>query len=131
MPYVIAHAERRLKMKAAINVSQWLNDGKVNAFHIVTGILSLGVITFDGYNLFVYAGVLPLVMKELNISPTQAGAIASYTLAGAAFGSLVLGSIGDKIGRKNAILWYIALFSVSMFFSGLAKGVPSERMQDI
>jgi MFS transporter, AAHS family, benzoate transport protein len=113
--------ERLLKMKPAINVNQWLNEGKVSLFHVVTGILSLGVITFDGYNLFVYAGVLPLIMKELNISPTQVGAIASYTLLGAAFGSLVLGSIGDKIGRKNAILCYIVLFSVSMFFSGLAK----------
>jgi len=113
--------ERSLQMKPAINVNQWLNEGKVNLFHVITGILSLGVITFDGYNLFVYAGVLPLVMKELHITATQAGAIASYTLLGAALGSLVLGSLGDKIGRKNALLWYIALFSVSMFFSGLAK----------
>jgi MFS transporter, AAHS family, benzoate transport protein len=110
-------------MKPKINVNQWLNDGRINLFHVITGILSLGVITFDGYNLFVYAGVLPLVMKELHINPTQAGAIASYTLFGAALGSLVLGSIGDKIGRKNALLAYIVLFSVSMFFSGLAKSV--------
>jgi AAHS family benzoate transporter-like MFS transporter len=115
--------ERSSEMKPTINVNQWLNEGKVNLFHVVTGILSLGVITFDGYNLFVYAGVLPLVMKELGITATQAGAIASYTLLGAALGSLVLGSLGDEIGRKNAILWYIVLFSVSMFFSGLAKNV--------
>jgi len=110
-------------MKPTINVNQWLSEGKVNLFHILTGILSLGVITFDGYNLFVYSGVLPLVSQEFKLTPAQAGAFASYTLAGAAVGSLVLGSLGDKIGRKNALLWYIALFSVSMFFSGLAHSV--------
>ena len=110
-------------MKTTVNVNQWLNEGQFNIFHAVTGLLSLGVITFDGYNLFVYSGVLPLVTKEFHLNPTQAGAFASYTLAGAAVGSLVLGSLGDKIGRKNALLWYIVLFSVSMFFSGLAGSV--------
>ena len=103
----------------AINVNQWLNGSKLNAFHAFVFVLSLGIISFDGYDLFIYAGAIPLVMKEFHMNPAQAGAIASYMLMGAAIGALALGSLADNVGRKNALMFYIALFSVAMFLTAL------------
>jgi AAHS family benzoate transporter-like MFS transporter len=40
-------------------------------------------------------------------------------LLGAMIGALVLGSVADRVGRKNALMWYIALFSIGMFATGL------------
>lgn len=114
-------ASSGLSKGLAINVNQWLNGSKLNSFHFLVFVLSLGIISFDGYDLFIYAGAIPLVMKEFHMNPAQAGAIASYMLMGAAIGALVLGSLADKVGRKNALMFYIALFSVSMFLTALTN----------
>ena len=105
--------------KAVINVNQWLNSSKLNKFHAVLFILSIFIIAFDGYDLFIYAGSIPLVMKEFKMNPAYAGMIASYMLIGAALGSLVLASLADIVGRKNALLCYMTLFSIGMFLTGL------------
>ncbi|MGA3125704.1 MAG: MFS transporter [Candidatus Korobacteraceae bacterium] len=114
-----------VKGNSTINVNQWFNGAELNGFHWMVFVLSLGIIMFDGYDLFIYAGSIPLVMKEFHISPTMAGAIGSYMLAGAAIGALVLGSLADVVGRKNALMWFAALFSVSMFLTGLTHGATT------
>ena len=57
-------ASSGLSKGLAINVNQWLNGSKLNSFHFLVFVLSLGIISFDGYDLFIYAGAIPLVMKE-------------------------------------------------------------------
>lgn len=114
-----------LKANSTINVNQWFNGAQLNGFHWLVFVLSLGIISFDGYDLFIYAGSIPLVMKEFHMSPTMAGAIGSYMLAGAAIGALVLGSLADVVGRKNALMWFAALFSVAMFMTGLTHSITT------
>jgi len=83
------------------------------------------LLIFDGYDLFIYGVVLPVIMKEWGLTPLQAGALGSYALFGMMFGALVFGSLADRIGRKKGIAICFALFSGATIVNGFASS-PSE-----
>lgn len=83
------------------------------------------LLIFDGYDLFIYGVVLPVIMKEWGLTPLQAGALGSYALFGMMFGALAFGSLADRIGRKKGIAICFALFSGATILNGFASS-PSE-----
>lgn len=83
------------------------------------------IIIFDGYDLVIYGVVLPVLMKEWNLTPLQAGALGSYALFGVMAGALIFGPPSDKIGRKKAITICVVLFSGFTVLNGFAT-TPTE-----
>jgi MFS family permease len=86
-----------------------VSDSKFKLFHFYVIFLCFLIITGEGYNLFLYGSVLPLLTQEWSISPVQAGLIGSYGLIGMMFGSIIFGYIADKIGRKKVIMLSVVL----------------------
>ena len=106
----------------SIPVNTSLDDAKFNSFHL-TVIIALGALfVIDGYDLSVYGGTVPLLLKAFHMGPAYAGVVGGYSLMGAAVGALGLGSLADKIGRKYTILFCFSLFCVVMFLTGLTNG---------
>jgi len=99
-----------------VYVTNLIDDAKFNRFHGIILFWCAFVIVFDGYDLVIYGSVLPLLMKEWGLTPTQAGSLGSVALIGMMIGALIFGPLADKIGRKNVILFCLALFSL---FTGL------------
>ena len=100
----------------SINVANMIDESKFNRFHGLVLFWCAFVIVFDGFDLVVYGSVLPALMEEWSLTPTQAGALGSVALLGMMFGALIFGPLADKIGRKNVIFFCVALFSL---FTGL------------
>jgi AAHS family benzoate transporter-like MFS transporter len=108
-----------------IDVHAVIDGARFGRFHgLVTGLCAL-LLIFDGYDLFIYGVVLPVIMKEWGLTPMQAGALGSYALFGMMFGALVFGSLADRIGRKKGIAICFALFSVATVINGFTT-TPSE-----
>ena len=108
-----------------IDVHSVIDGARFGRFHwLVMGLCAL-LLIFDGYDLFIYGVVLPVIMKEWALTPLQAGALGSYALFGMMFGALVFGSLADKIGRKKGIAICFALFSVATVVNGFAT-TPGE-----
>ena len=81
---------------------------------IVVVILSI-VTLFDGYDTFVPAYVIPYALKAWRLQPSQAGLLVSSGLFGFMIGSLCVGPIADRIGRKPTLLgaiWVAACFDL-------------------
>nr|WP_279222881.1 MFS transporter [Stutzerimonas kunmingensis] len=83
------------------------------------------LLIFDGYDLFIYGVVLPVIMKEWGLTPLEAGALGSYALFGMMFGALVFGTLADRIGRKKGIAICFVLFSSATVLNGFAS-TPTE-----
>ena len=98
-----------------LNINRWIDGAGLTAFHWRIFALFVVLNAFDGYDLYVYSGTIPLIMKDFHINPIMAGAIASYMLMGSLVGALFLGTLTDKLGRKRALVFFIALFSLGMF----------------
>lgn len=108
-----------------IDVHQIIDNARFTNFHWMVMSLCALLLIFDGYDLFIYGVVLPVLMKEWGLTPLQAGALGSYALFGMMFGALAFGTLADKIGRKKGIAICFVLFSGATVLNGFASG-PTE-----
>ncbi len=101
-----------------LKVNEFLADGKFNLFHGLLIFVGFLTVLADGYDLYIYGATVPLLLKEFNMSPAQAGVIGSYALIGAAIGAVGFGYLADKIGQKWAIVVGTTIFAVATFCTG-------------
>lgn len=108
-----------------LEVNQIIDNARFTRFHWMVMCLCGLLLIFDGYDLFIYGAVLPVLMKEWGLTPVQAGALGSYALFGMMFGAFVFGPLADRIGRKKGVALSFVLFSVATFLCGFATS-PTE-----
>lgn len=74
----------------------------------------VGVATFfDAYTVLAIAFAMPKLVPEWKLAPTQVGMIISAGYLGQLFGSVLFGSLAERMGRLRVLLMTIVLF-VSM-----------------
>ncbi|HBI04331.1 MAG TPA: aromatic acid/H+ symport family MFS transporter, partial [Paenibacillaceae bacterium] len=106
---------------AKVNTAEIISNSKFNRFHLGLAIWGFLIILFDGYDLAVYGTVVPVLIKEWNLTTVEAGAMGSYGLFGMMFGAIFFGILADKIGRKSVILITLGLFSLFTLLCGFAE----------
>ncbi|WP_461172778.1 MFS transporter [Arthrobacter sp. Z1-9] len=76
----------------------------------------------DGYDLYVYGATLPGLIGQppFNVTPAAAGAVGSLALVGMLLGSLIVGTLTDRLGRRRIFVSALALFSVAMLACAVA-----------
>jgi len=76
----------------------------------------------DGYDLYVYGTTLPAIIGQepFNATAAQAGAVGSLALVGMLIGSLVVGILTDKLGRRRILIGSVLLFSTFMLACAFA-----------
>ena len=81
----------------------------------------------DGFDTGAISFVAPYLTKELHLDQIQLGNLFAIGIAGLAVGSTVFGFLGDRIGRRPAILWAVGccglltlLTTVATNYAGLA-----------
>jgi AAHS family benzoate transporter-like MFS transporter len=87
-------------------------------------LLTTAISVADGYDLTVFATVLPLLLKqhEWGITAVSAGNVASLQMLGLLVGALLSGYLGDRIGRRRMVIGNLVIFSV---FTGLVAVAPN------
>src|SRR3990167_1358508 len=103
-----------------VDVHEVIDNARFNRYHWMVMLWCALLLIFDGYDLFIYGVVLPVIMREWGLTPLQAGALGSYALFGMMFGALVFGTLADKIGRKKGIAPCFLLFSTAPLGHGFA-----------
>lgn len=106
-----------------IDSNEVIDQATFNRFHWSVVWVCALLLIFDGYDLFIYGVVLPVLMDEWGLSPVQAGALGSYALFGMMLGAFVFGPLADRIGRKKGVIICFVLFSVATFLNGFATSV--------
>lgn len=106
-----------------VNVNEVIDKSKFNKFFLITFLICLSTMIFDGYEMNVFGVIVPLLLKDADLhpTPTQVGILASYALYGMIVGSMLFGVIADKIGRKKAIILSVIVYSVFTGLCGFSK----------
>lgn len=112
--------EKGVGVLQTVHLEQIIHASKFNRFHFWLVALCFLIILFDGYDLVVYGTVVPVLIKEWQLSPVEAGTIGSYGLFGMVFGAVLLGMMADRYGRKPAIILSLFLFSFFTMLCGFA-----------
>ncbi|MFJ3812542.1 MFS transporter [Streptomyces sp. NPDC090073] len=88
---------------------------------MIVGLCGLSV-AFDGYDLVVYGTTVPALLREWQISASEAGTLGSLALVGMLVGALLVGTLTDILGRRKMLLLCLTWFSV---FMALCATAPS------
>ncbi|KHL13436.1 UNVERIFIED_CONTAM: MFS transporter [Mumia flava] len=81
----------------------------------------------DGYDLMAYGATLPALIGQppFNLTVDGAGHVGSLALTGMLAGSLVAGTLTDRIGRRKIFLASVTIFSAGMVLAALAPNVEA------
>ncbi len=77
----------------------------------------------DGFDVLSSAFAAPGITKEWGIPRSELGIVLSAELVGMGFGSILLGGLADRIGRKIAMITCLVLMATGMYLASTASGV--------
>jgi AAHS family 4-hydroxybenzoate transporter-like MFS transporter len=106
-----------------VQVSRFLDERGLSSFQIKLLAWSFFVVLIDGYDIGAIAFAAPHLIKDWGISPKALGAVFSSSLVGILFGSALFGWIGDRYGRKAALIWSNLLFGVFTLAAAYAQNL--------
>ena len=76
----------------------------------------------DGFDLLAISFATPGIMKDFGIEPSVGlGLVLAMDLLGMAVGSFILGGVADYIGRRRAILTFLVVMTIGMYFCSQAN----------
>ena len=98
--------------EAKVQVSQFLDEYGLGSFQIKLIVWSVLLAMIDGYDIGAIAFAAPHLIAEWHIPPKALGLVLSASNIGVLFGSQIFGWIGDRYGRKTALILANLLFGV-------------------
>jgi AAHS family 4-hydroxybenzoate transporter-like MFS transporter len=105
-----------------VDLSRLLDDRKFNAFNVRLVALSFFVMLLDGYDITVMGFAVPQLAGAWGIADRGAfGPVLSASLFGMLVGAPLFGFVGDRYGRRIAIVLscvVVGLFTWSIVFAG-------------
>lgn len=93
----------------------------MSALQVTVVAITLALTALDGFDVLSISVASPGIAAEWHINRAVLGVVLSAELGGMAAGSLLLGAIADRIGRRPIILVCLALMSVGMLMAAFAR----------
>ena len=98
-----------------IHVSQLLDERGLSAFQIKMLLWTILIGVIDGYDIGAIAFAAPHLVQSWGIPRHALGPVLTASNIGVLFGSQIMGFVGDRYGRKTALIASNLLFGVLTF----------------
>jgi len=106
-----------------------LATSPMSTLQIIVCTITVFLNALDGFDLLAISFATPGIMKEFQIPPSAGlGVVLSMDLWGMAVGSFVLGGVADYVGRRQAILTFLVVMTIGMFFCSHANDLGDLRL---
>src|SRR4051812_3536086 len=106
-----------------VQVSHLLDERGITGFHIQLVVWSVLIALFDGYDIAAIALAAPELVKSWGISRAALGPVLAASLAGILVGSIFFGWIGDRFGRKKALIGSLLVFGIFTWVAAYATNL--------
>jgi MFS transporter, AAHS family, 4-hydroxybenzoate transporter len=106
-----------------VPVSSLLDQRGVTSFHVQLLFWSALIALFDGYDIAAISLAAPHLVREWQVDRSALGPVLSASLVGILFGSMLFGWIGDRFGRKKALLGSLLLFGIFTWVAAYAANL--------
>ena len=100
-----------------------IDDGAMGSAQWVAVLVTVGLNALDGFDVLSISFASPGIARDWGIDKATLGWVLSMELFGMAAGSLLLGGVADKVGRRPTILGCLIAMAAGMFGAGHAHGV--------
>ena len=95
----------------------------MTTLQIVVIAITVGLNALDGFDVASISFAAPGIAKEWGIERGALGVVLSMEVIGMAIGSMLLGGIADKIGRRRTVLACTMVMAVGMFMVPTTRGL--------
>ena len=107
------------------DIRQRLDDAPMGRLQIAAIILCVLLNALDGFDVLAISFASPGIAKEWGIDRAALGLVLSMELIGMAVGSVLLGNLADRIGRRPTILLCLIVMATGMAAATQAWSVVS------
>jgi MFS family permease len=108
---------------AATDPRQLIDEGGMSLRQWIVVIIMVLLNALDGFDVLSSAFAAPGITKEWGVPRSALGIVLSAELWGMGIGSMLLGGVADKWGRKPTMLVCLAVMTVGMYMAHAATGV--------
>jgi benzoate transport len=95
----------------------------MSRMQLVVWLVTVGLNGLDGYDVLAISFASPGIAKEWGIDHAVLGSLLSMELLGMGLGSIMLGGVADRIGRRPMTLACLATMATGMIMATTAKGI--------
>jgi AAHS family 4-hydroxybenzoate transporter-like MFS transporter len=115
--------EETMAQAQTYDVAQLIDDRGISKFNIQLVLFTFLVVLFDGYDIAAMAFAAPSLIRAWGVGQADLAPVFGASLIGMLFGAPLLGYVGDRFGRKRAIILSCLIFGVFTWLSVLATGL--------
>ncbi|MBA5639353.1 aromatic acid/H+ symport family MFS transporter [Duganella sp. LX20W] len=103
-----------------IDIRKLVEESKFTRFHFLIFAICFFVILLDGFDTAAIGYIAPSLLKEWGLTKPQLAPVLSAALAGLALGSVAIGPLADRLGRKFLLCGAVGLFGLASLVSSTA-----------
>jgi AAHS family 4-hydroxybenzoate transporter-like MFS transporter len=111
-----------MSQSVVVDVSAIIERQRLNRFLVGLVVISWVVTFFDGFDMNVIGFAAPYLAAEFSLSKAMLGNVFSIGLLGTMIGGFLFGFLGDRIGRRPAVILATILFGVLTLCFAMANG---------
>src|ERR1700716_776497 len=100
-----------------------LASAPMSALQVVAVAITVGLTALDGFDVLSISFAAPGIATEWGIDRAALSVVLSMELIGMALGSIVLGGVADRIGRRPTMLGCLVLMTSGMFIVTTVKQI--------
>jgi len=101
----------------------WFDQTRFGAYQFRVVLLCFIVTAFDGFDTQAIAFTGPALAQAFGIGPRGLAPIVTAGVAGMALGAVMMGPLGDRLGRRLAVLLSTAIFGLFSLLTAHATSV--------
>ena len=103
-----------------IDVGAMLDRGRWTPYQKALTLLAATAVMFDGFDLQILGFAIPSIMRDWHLARASFAPVAAIGLGGMALGSPLAGYLGDRIGRRVALILCVAVFGAATVATAFA-----------
>ena len=100
-----------------VDIQKLVDESKFTRFHLLIFATCFFVILLDGFDTAAIGYIAPSLLKEWGLTKPQLAPVLSAALAGLALGSVTIGPLADRLGRKFLLCGAVFLFGLASLIS--------------
>src|SRR6188472_1841000 len=100
-----------------------IDDNPMSVRQWIVVALMVALNALDGFDVLSSAFAAPGITREWGVPREALGVVLSAELVGMGFGSVLLGGVADRLGRKPAMLFCLLVMAAGMYMAHAADGV--------
>jgi len=110
-------------MRQRISIDEVIDQAPVGLYQVLIVALCLVVELLDGFDLSAASFTAPAIARDWHVSPASFGPVFGIAFFGMMLGGFACGTLADRMGRRQLIVWATVEFSVMSLATAWAQSL--------